>query len=70
MNSTGSPAQETFAITADHPAHPQNPAQKEGCAVAADPDRWPVRASLMFAGATALGSAVAIHEELPGEPLA
>jgi drug/metabolite transporter (DMT)-like permease len=35
----------------------------------ADPDRALLGASLAFAGAAALGSVVAIRDQLPGEPL-
>jgi drug/metabolite transporter (DMT)-like permease len=34
----------------------------------ADPDRALLAASLAFAGAAVVGSAVAIHDELPGQP--
>jgi hypothetical protein len=37
--------------------------------VRANPDRALLSASLAFAGATVLGSAVAIRDQLPGQPL-
>src|SRR5437773_7010593 len=45
------------------------PVRRGGSWVEANTDRALLGASLAFAGATALGSAVAIRDQLPGEPL-
>ena len=44
------------------------PARRGGSRVEANTDRALLGASLAFAGATVLGSAVAIRDQLPGEP--
>jgi hypothetical protein len=60
----------TLQIDSRGPLPEAQPALRGGRhGVGANPDRALLSASLAFAGAAVLGSAVAIRDELPGQPL-